>query len=162
MLELVIKIAELCERNNMRLVTAESCTGGAVAASLTSISGSSAWFEGGWVVYSNDMKTTVLGVPASVLMQEGAVSKSTAICLAQGALVHSRATHSVAITGIAGPLGGTPEKPVGTVWIAWSRREPEYTWTQHMVFVGDRTQVRAQATMAALTGILRIAQGTMS
>ncbi len=134
------------------LVTAESCTGGWVAQVMTAISGSSAWFDRGFVTYSNQAKQEMLGVPAGLLMTEGAVSEAVALAMAEGALRHSRADWSLAITGIAGPTGGSAEKPVGTVWFAWAGQSG-WSAARSCRFTGNREQVRAQATVFALKNL---------
>ncbi|NHC08297.1 nicotinamide-nucleotide amidase [Azonexus fungiphilus] len=131
------------------LATAESCTGGWVAETVTAIAGSSAWFDRGFVTYSNAAKTEMLGVPETTLARHGAVSEATARAMAQGALAHSRADWALAITGIAGPGGGSPEKPVGTVCFAWAGRE-RGCCAQTLRLAGDRAAVRAQAVAHAL------------
>jgi nicotinamide-nucleotide amidase len=134
------------------VATAESCTGGWLGAVLTSIPGSSLWYERGFVSYSNMAKREMLGVKTETLTRHGAVSEPTARAMAEGALAHSHADLTVAITGIAGPAGGTPEKPVGTVCFAWAaRKQPTQSRTQR--FTGDREAVRRQAVMAALEGV---------
>ena len=134
--------------------TAESCTGGWVAAALTAIAGSSAWFDRGFVTYSNEAKQDMLGVQAATLVRHGAVSEATVAEMVTGALAASRASHAVAISGIAGPSGGSADKPVGTVCFAWGGRDaPPHCETRH--FDGDRTAVRAQAVIHALEGLLR-------
>lgn len=135
------------------LAVAESCTGGWLAQSVTAIAGSSAWFDRGFVTYSNAAKADMLGVPESTLERHGAVSEATARVMAQGALAHSRADWSVAITGIAGPSGGTPEKPVGTVCFAWAQRDGGCEALTRR-FAGDRAVVREQAVALALNGLL--------
>jgi nicotinamide-nucleotide amidase len=136
------------------LATAESCTGGWVAQSVTAIAGSSAWFDRGFVTYSNAAKVEMLGVPETTLERHGAVSEATARAMAQGALAHSRADWTVAITGIAGPTGGTPEKPVGMVCFAWAQRDGGCEGlTCH--FAGNRAEVREQAARLALSGALK-------
>ena len=136
------------------LATAESCTGGWVAQSVTAIAGSSAWFDRGFVTYSNAAKVEMLGVPETTLERHGAVSEATARAMAQGALAHSRADWTVAITGIAGPTGGTPEKPVGMVCFAWAQRDGGCeALTCHCA--GTRTEVREQASRLALSGALK-------
>jgi nicotinamide-nucleotide amidase len=135
------------------LAVAESCTGGWLAQSVTAIAGSSAWFDRGFVTYSNAAKVDMLGVPEFTLERHGAVSEATARAMAQGVLAHSRADWSVAITGIAGPSGGTPEKPVGTVCFAWAQKDGGCeALTCH--FTGDRAAVREQAVALALNGLL--------
>ncbi len=143
---------QLIERGEM-LATAESCTGGWVAQVLTAIAGSSAWFDRGFVTYSNAAKVDMLGVPETTLARHGAVSEATARAMAQGALVHSQAHWALAITGIAGPTGGTPEKPVGTVCFAWAWRDGGCeAQTGH--FPGGRSDVRECAVRHALMGLL--------
>lgn len=136
------------------LAAAESCTGGWLAQSVTAIAGSSAWFDRGFVTYSNAAKIDMLGVPATTLERHGAVSEATARAMAQGSLIHSRADWSVAITGIAGPGGGSPEKPVGTVCFAWAAKDAGCE-AQTCQFGGDRAAVREQAVRHALNGLLQ-------
>ena len=134
------------------VATAESCTGGWLGTVLTSIPGSSLWYERGFICYSNMAKREMLGVKTETLTRHGAVSEPTACAMAEGALAHSHADLTVAITGIAGPAGGTLEKPVGTVCFAWAaRKQPTQTRTQR--FSGDRETVRRQAVKAALEGV---------
>lgn len=140
---------------NQSLVTAESCTGGWIAKSLTDIAGSSAWFECGLAAYSYEAKEGLLGVRPETLLRHGAVSEETVLEMVSGALVKSGAGVAVAVTGIAGPSGGTEEKPVGTVWIAWKRRGG-YPHMQRYHFDGDRESVRRQTVAAALDGLLKI------
>ena len=135
------------------LATAESCTGGWVAQSITAIAGSSAWFDRGFVTYSNAAKQEMLGVTEATLERHGAVSEATARAMAQGAIAHSRADWAIAITGIAGPGGGSPEKPVGTVCFAWAQRDGGCE-AQTCVFAGDRAAVREQSVIHALRGLL--------
>jgi len=136
------------------LATAESCTGGWVAQAVTSIAGSSAWFERGFVTYSNAAKQEMLGVKAETLARFGAVSAEAAIEMAKGALIHSQSDIiSVAVTGIAGPEGGSEDKPVGTVWFAWAGGDcPPVAVCEH--FEGDRVAVRRQAVETALRGLI--------
>ncbi len=135
------------------LTAAESCTGGWLAQSVTAIAGSSAWFERGFVTYANAAKVEMLGVPETTLARHGAVSEATARAMAQGALAHSHADWAVAITGIAGPGGGSEEKPVGTVCFAWASRDGGCE-AQTCRFAGDRAAVREQAVGHALRGLL--------
>jgi nicotinamide-nucleotide amidase len=135
------------------LATAESCTGGGVAHAITSIAGSSDWFERGFVTYSNEAKQEMLGVTAGTLATHGAVSEKTAREMAAGALMHSRAQVAVAITGIAGPGGGSPEKPVGTVCFAWGLKGGAHV-EETRRFDGDRESVRHQSVIVALQGAL--------
>ncbi|MGH8502613.1 MAG: CinA family protein [Gammaproteobacteria bacterium] len=139
----------------LKLVTAESCTGGWLAKVLTDLAGSSAWFERGFVTYSDEAKIELLGVDPRTLQTHGAVSERTAREMALGAHRNSRAHIAVAITGVAGPDGGTAAKPVGTVWIAWLCRSDDVVCLHHR-FEGDRERVRHQSVVAALEGILRL------
>jgi len=138
---------------HLTLATAESCTGGWVSMAVTSVAGSSQWFERGFVSYSNEAKEQLLGVSASTLASHGAVSEPVAVEMAQGALRHSLAQLAVAVTGVAGPGGGTPGKPVGTVCFAWAGPGAKIA-TSTRYFQGDREQVRRQSVIAALQGIL--------
>ncbi len=153
---LVRRLAQALNAAGLTIVTAESCTGGGLAEALTSVPGSSAWFERGFVVYSNTAKREMLGVKAATLARFGAVSEQTARAMATGALQHSHADLAVAITGIAGPGGGTPEKPVGTVCLAWANKQAQHSATYH--FNGDRLRVRRQAVISALQGLLEHAK----
>ena len=135
------------------IATAESCTGGWVAQVITHTAGSSEWFERGFVTYSNQAKIDMLGVRSHTLEQFGAVSKETASEMATGALNNSKALFSIAITGIAGPTGGSPGKPVGTVCFAWCR-VGETAQAETAVFTGDREAIRRQAVVHALRGLL--------
>lgn len=135
------------------LATAESCTGGLIAAACTELAGSSAWFERGYVTYSNEAKCEALGVDAALIAAHGAVSEPVARAMAQGVLRHARADIAVAVTGVAGPGGGSPDKPVGTVWIAWARRDGLVAAQCHR-FSGDRAEVRRATCVHALEGVL--------
>jgi nicotinamide-nucleotide amidase len=149
-------LGERLRARGLVCATAESCTGGLVAGAITEIAGSSAWFDRGFVTYSNEAKMELLGVPASVLDASGAVSEPTARAMVEGALARSRAQVAVAVTGIAGPGGGTPEKPVGLVCFAWARAgAPVVSASLHLP--GDREAVRKAAVVAALEGLLRAA-----
>ena len=145
-------VADLLLKNNWMLATAESCTGGLIAAACTDLAGSSAWFERGFVSYSNTSKTELLGVDAAVIAREGAVSSAVAQAMARGALAHAQAQVSVAVTGVAGPSGGSADKPVGTVWFGWA--SPQGVSTQIMHFPGDRAHVRAATVRHALQGLV--------
>ena len=134
------------------LVTAESCTGGWIAKAMTGVAGSSDWFDSGMVAYSYEAKQALLGVRPQTLESQGAVSRETVIEMVSGALVHSGASVAVAVTGIAGPGGGSTDKPVGTVWIGWKRRGG-YTRAELFHFDGDRDAVRRQTVAAALLGL---------
>jgi nicotinamide-nucleotide amidase len=138
---------------NLSVATAESCTGGWVASAITAIAGSSQWFERGFVTYSNAAKIEMLGVDADTLNHEGAVSEAVAVAMAAGALARSHASVALAITGIAGPAGGSPGKPVGTVCFAWCR-VGDAPVGETCRFAGDRQQVRQQAVRHALQGLL--------
>jgi nicotinamide-nucleotide amidase len=142
-----------CRQRRLFLATAESCTGGWAAQVITHTAGSSEWFERGFVTYSNEAKVELLGVPAEILAQFGAVSPETAAKMAEGALKNSKALISLAITGIAGPTGGSPGKPVGTVCFAWCR-VGQIADTETRVFAGNREAVRRQAVIHALQGLL--------
>lgn len=147
------KLGEVLTRRGLQLAVAESCTGGWVAQVITSVAGSSRWFERGYVTYSNAAKMEMLGVQASTLGKHGAVSEATVREMAEGALTHSHAQVAVAITGIAGPGGGSLEKPVGSVWLAWSRQDrPTQARLAH--FLGNRDAVRRQAVETALQGVM--------
>jgi nicotinamide-nucleotide amidase len=150
------QLATLLQARQRLLATAESCTGGLIAAACTDLAGSSAWFERGFVSYSNEAKTTMLGVPAAVIASHGAVSEAVARAMAEGAVQQSRAQVSVAVTGVAGPSGGTPAKPVGTVWFAWCL--PSGTCSEEQHFAGDRATVRAATVAHALARLNTLLQ----
>ncbi len=147
------RVGELFLANRMTLVTAESCTGGWVSQCLTAIAGSSEWFDRGFVTYSNQSKQEMLDVPVETIMEHGAVSQQTAAAMSQGALCHSSADWAVAITGIAGPGGGSVDKPVGTVCFAWAEREGS-VMVETCHFRGDREAVRAQSVAHALSRLI--------
>ena len=150
---LAAKVGALLLANGQQLATAESCTGGWVAQCLTSIAGSSGWFERGFVTYSDQAKREMLGVGSDTLAAHGAVSEATAAAMAGGALRHSHADWALAVTGVAGPSGGSAGKPVGTVCFAWAGPDARVdTETRH--FQGDREAVRAQSVAHALSGLL--------
>jgi nicotinamide-nucleotide amidase len=152
LLKLAEQLAHALKVAGLSLATAESCTGGGLAQVLTAVPGSSLWFERGFVSYSNLAKREMLGVKTDTLARHGAVSEPVARAMAEGALTHSHADLAVAITGIAGPGGGTPDKPVGTVCFAWARRKQDSrSITLH--FPGDRAAVRRQAMAAAIEGL---------
>lgn len=149
------QVAERLKARGGMIVTAESCTGGWVAQALTAIAGSSAWFERGFVTYSNEAKQEMLGVRAETLRNHGAVSEETAREMAQGALSRSRGTLALSITGIAGPTGGSAQKPVGTVCFGWATKQGTLrAETKH--FFGDREAVRRQSVEYSLAGVLRL------
>ena len=147
-------LAAKLQARGYQLATAESCTGGLIAATCTSLSGSSLWFERGWVTYSNQAKTTELGVDSELILQHGAVSEAVARAMASGALQHANAQVSVAVTGVAGPTGGSPDKPVGTVWLAWGL--PQGVVSERRVFSGDRDAVRQATVLYALERLLAL------
>lgn len=150
---LAVQVAQALTVRHWMVATVESCTGGWVAQTLTAISGSSAWFDRGLVTYSNESKQDLVGVRDDTLERFGAVSEETAREMAAGLLAESRAQATLAITGVAGPTGGTPEKPVGMVCFAWAIGDDTVeTRTQH--FKGDREAIRRQAVIAALQGLL--------
>lgn len=146
-------LAVACKRRGVRLATAESCTGGGVAAACTRISGSSEWFERGMVTYTDVAKREMLGVAEETLEAHGAVSEEVAREMAAGALKHGHADVSVAVTGIAGPTGGVPGKPVGTVHFAWAVRGGD-SQARKFLFKGNRAAVRLQSVAVALQGLI--------
>ncbi len=148
------KVGRALEAKGEKLVTAESCTGGWIAQAVTAVSGSSAWFERGFVTYSDDAKREMLGVPLETLEAHGAVSEQTARAMAEGALAASRASIAVAVTGVAGPTGGTAAKPVGMVCLAWAGRRGARSETRR--FEGDRESVRRQSVVRALEGLVEM------
>ena len=150
---LCMQLAEVLLREKIKLATAESCTGGLIAAACTDLSGSSAWFERGFVSYSNHAKADMLGVDAGLIERHGAVSEEVARAMARGAVAHSRAQIAVAVTGVAGPTGGRRDKPVGTVWFGWNIQGQLYSEVQH--FDGDRAAVRAATVHHALRQLLK-------
>ena len=147
------RVARALKTKGLMLSTAESCTGGMVSQVLTSMAGSSEWFERGFVTYSNLSKRELLNVSTNTIARFGAVSEQAARDMAEGALANSEAQVAVAITGVAGPTGGTPEKPVGTVWFAWAGKDRD-TVTASAQYEGDRDAVRHQATGRALAGLV--------
>lgn len=157
LLELAVAIGARLQAEHLSLVTAESCTGGWIAKMVTDVPGCSAWFECGIAAYSYEAKQGLLGVRPDTLLEHGAVSRETVLEMVSGALTHAGATVSVAVTGIAGPSGGTEDKPVGTVWLAWKRRGG-YPRAELHHFEGDREAIRRQTVAVALRGILDIAQ----
>jgi nicotinamide-nucleotide amidase len=152
------QVGSALQRRGAMLATAESCTGGWIAQAITSVAGSSDWFERGFVTYSDLAKQQMLGVRSETLAQHGAVSEQAVCEMAAGALRSSEAQIAVAVSGIAGPSGGTPEKPVGTVWFAWVA---DWAGTRARVghFAGDRDAVRRQAVGMALQGVLELLEG---
>ena len=150
---------EACEEAGLKLALAESCTGGLIAGCITSVAGSSAVFERGFVTYTNEAKSEMLGVPTELFDQVGAVSEEVARAMAEGALEHSNANLSLAVTGVAGPGGGTDEKPVGLVHIACARKSFE-TQHQRHEFKGDRERVRIQTVESSLKLLLNCCAAT--
>ena len=147
-------VADLMLKKGLFLATAESCTGGLISAACTDLAGSSAWFERGFVTYSNEAKTASLGVDAALIAQHGAVSQPVAEAMARGAITHSLAQVAVAVTGVAGPTGGSVEKPVGTVWFGWAT--PAGVVTEMRRFDGDRRQVREATVRHALEKLVTL------
>lgn len=156
--DLAFQIGEKLKAKNWQLATAESCTGGLVGKYLTDIAGSSAWYDCGFITYSNQAKMRLLQVPESTLEAYGAVSEQTAQAMATGALENSEAHITVSITGIAGPTGGSAEKPVGMVCFAWATHETNQLNTQY--FQGDREEVREQSARFALIRLLTLLENT--
>lgn len=152
LLQLSRGLGEQLLQRNWRVATAESCTGGGVAAAITAVAGSSAWFEYGVVSYANSAKEKLLGVSIDTIAREGAVSEAVVIEMVRGVLVLSGADIAVAISGIAGPSGGSPEKPLGTAWFAWAKATGEIR-TEIQVFDGDRAEVQRSAVIWALDGL---------
>lgn len=152
--DLSAALGSACLQRRLLVATAESCTGGWAAQVITHTAGSSAWFERGFVTYANAAKTDMLGVSIDTLARHGAVSPETAAAMAEGALLHSNALISLSITGIAGPTGGSPGKPAGTVCFAWCRRGAAAE-TEALCFDGDREAIRRQAVIHALRGLLQ-------
>lgn len=150
---LAVEVGRCCGQRGLRIATAESCTGGLVAAAITSIAGSSAWFDRGFVTYSNEAKRDMLGVAPALIDAHGAVSEPVASAMAAGALARSRADCAVSVTGVAGPGGGSPAKPVGTVCFAWQLRghTPRVETRQ---LPGDRAAVREASVAIALQGVI--------
>ncbi|WP_421956721.1 CinA family protein [Polaromonas sp.] len=155
------QVADLLQKNKWFLVTAESCTGGLISAACTDLAGSSNWFERGFVTYSNDAKTEALGVDAALIAKEGAVSEAVARAMALGALGHSRAQVAVAVTGVAGPTGGSRLKPVGTVWFGFAlpgqpAGHPVKVVSEVRRFEGDRAAVRAATVRHVLQRLIEL------
>jgi len=151
--ELADRVGRVLQQKNLLLATAESCTGGGVAQAITEIAGASEWFDCGFIVYSNSSKIELLDVSAALIAQHGNVSEEIAEAMAQGALANSESHVAISTTGIAGPGGGMPGKPVGTVCFGWAMRNR--THTERLVFSGDRHAVRQQTIVHALQGLMR-------
>ena len=154
----VLALGAALRARGWRLATAESCTGGLIAAACTAVAGSSDWFERGFVTYSNEAKVESLGVDPALLAAHGAVSEEVACAMAAGALAHARAELAVAVTGIAGPGGGTPDKPVGLVWLALARRGGGAPVAERLQLDGDRATVRGRTVARALAALLAAAR----
>ncbi len=152
-LDMATRVGKALEAKGWLLATAESCTGGGVSYAITEIPGSGDWFDCGFVTYSNAAKTEMLDVPAALIAQCGAVSEEVAAAMAEGAVANSNAHVAISTTGIAGPTGAVPGKPVGTVCFGWSKGDT--TYTERLVFKGDRQAVREQTIVHALSGLLR-------
>ena len=151
---LVVLMADLLQNKGWMLATAESCTGGLIAGACTDLAGSSAWFERGMVSYSNAAKSELLGVPEALITTHGAVSEPVARAMAEGAIARSQAQVAVAVTGVAGPTGGSPDKPVGTVWFGWS--VGGVLSSERQLFAGDRATIRAATVRHALQTLVRL------
>jgi len=155
--ELAARLGAQLRAAGAQVSTAESCTGGGIAEAITRIAGSSAWFEAGYVTYSNAQKTAQLQVPGELFPLVGAVSREVVEAMARGAQRNSGAQFAVAVSGVAGPDGGSPDKPVGTVWLAWADGQRLFACRQQ--FGGDRDAVRRQTVKAALDGLLHLGAG---
>lgn len=152
--DICARLATLLQARGLRLASAESCTGGLIAAACTDLSGSSAWFDRAMVTYSNEAKTTMLAVAPELIARHGAVSEVVVRAMAQGAIAHSLAQVAVAVTGVAGPSGGSPEKPVGTVWFGWSLNAQ--VTSEMRQFAGDRAAVRGASVQHALARLVEL------
>ena len=153
LIQLATQVGEVLTKKNLLLATAESCTGGGVAQALTEISGSSKWFECGFITYSNSSKSELLDISPALIAQHGSVSEEIAAAMAEGALANCEAHVTLSTTGIAGPLGAVPGKPVGTVCFAWSMNGKTHTERIHLD--GDRQSIREQSVAHALKGLLQ-------
>lgn len=152
-IDLAARVGRALQAKGLLLATAESCTGGGVAQAITEIAGSSEWFDCGFIAYSNASKTELLDVPAALIAQFGTVSEEVAGAMAEGALANSNAHVTLSTTGIAGPGGAVPGKPVGTVCFGWALEH--HTFTERLVFTGDRQAVRQQTIVHSLEGLMR-------
>ena len=155
-IDLAAQVGSALQAKDLLLATAESCTGGGVAQAITEIAGSSDWFDCGFVTYSNASKTELLDVSAALIAQHGNVSEEIAAAMAEGGLANSNAHVALSTTGIAGPGGAVPGKPVGTICFAWTSGDK--TQTERLIFAGDRQAVREQTVRHALQGLLRFLQ----
>ncbi|MFZ9297779.1 MAG: CinA family protein [Hylemonella sp.] len=152
--DLALQLAEQLKARHWLLASAESCTGGLIASACTELSGSSDWFDRGFVTYSNAAKEEMLGVDPQLIARHGAVSEPVVRAMAAGALANSRAKVAVAVTGIAGPTGGSADKPVGTVWFAFAL--PQRVWSERQQFPGQRTEVRTATVLHALQRLVEL------
>ena len=152
-INLAAKVGQALKQRGLLLATAESCTGGGVAQAITDIAGSSAWYDCGFITYSNASKTELLDVSAALIAQHGAVSEEIAAAMATGALANSNAHVTLSTTGIAGPDGAVPGKPVGTICFGWAMGDNSHS--ERLVFSGDRQSIRQQTVVHALQGLLR-------
>ena len=159
--ELSVEVGRVLVEKNLKLATVESCTGGWIGQSLTAVAGSSAWYERGFVTYSNASKSELVGVPRELISRSGAVSEPVVRAMARGGLSHSPADWALAVTGIAGPDGGSTDKPVGTVWLGWIARTGMER-TEQYLFKGDREAVRRQSVIEALSGLIRFLEEDLS
>jgi nicotinamide-nucleotide amidase len=155
--ELSARLGQHLRAQGAQVTTAESCTGGGIGEAITRVPGSSAWFEAGYITYSNTQKTAQLGVPAELFGRVGAVSREVVEAMVRGACLRSGARFGVAVSGVAGPDGGSVEKPVGTVWLAWA--DGERVISERRQFAGDRDEVRRQTVKAALEGLIHPVAG---
>ena len=153
---LVTEVGQALVNSDSMIVTAESCTGGMIAEALTEVAGSTAWFDRAYITYSYESKREMLGVNEMTIQKRGAVSEACVQEMVVGALQQSHAKVSVACSGIAGPGGGSPDKPVGMVWLAWAMQGKDDVVTQKFLFEGDRQSVREQTTEAALMGVMKL------
>jgi nicotinamide-nucleotide amidase len=157
--ELSLELAACLREQQLTITTAESCTGGGIAQAITDVPGSSQWFSHGFVTYSNTAKQQLINVPPSLIQNHGAVSQEVVEAMAAGALNIASSDLAIAVSGVAGPGGGTPKKPVGTVWIAWLRQNQPVT-SQIFLFSGDRKNIRNQALVESFRGLLKLSQKT--
>jgi nicotinamide-nucleotide amidase len=153
--DLAARVGRVLQQKGLLLVTAESCTGGGVSQAITEVAGSSEWFDCGFVTYSNASKVELLGVPDALIAQFGTVSEDVAGAMCEGALSNSNAHVALSTTGIAGPGGAVPGKPVGTVCFGWAR-EHHAPYTERLVFSGDRQSIRQQTVIHSMKGLLRL------
>jgi len=155
--ELAAQLGRALQQHSAQVTTAESCTGGGIAEAITRVAGSSGWFEAGFVTYSNSQKTRQLQVPEHLFSEVGAVSREVVEAMASGAQAASGARYAVAVSGVAGPGGGTQDKPVGTVWLAWACDDERFS--RRFQFDGNRQAVRERSVEAALVGLIRLVAG---